>query len=257
MKGNRMLHRFWAIGLMVLLFDISARSEHNTAPPVPTQPVTTQPGVGRKDWRELLQVYGKLFSLEFTIERDEFDNGPGSGKASPLLAHFVLLPTEVKDERTCIDEMKRWLPEADVTVEEVARPNMAKMKVVHVREKTLATRGQLALDEKISLLKFDGTVNELILELVKQGGEKLAMNRGGAVGEFPYDLQEKVHVDAKDTTYRSLLSKELPRNKNQILWEAIIVNRNGVPITLLKINGPSSEQPNGAQTTAPGPTTKP
>ncbi len=199
----------------------------------PATQASTKPGPGMAEWRDLLQQYGTIYSLYFTVEGDQFEIGPGTAPTHFMVPYFVKPPTEFKDRDDFLSHLRQWLPEADVQIDDTVP------SVVHIREKALAKRGPLVLDEKITLT-FDGSVADLLAELVKQSNGSLLENRGGAGGVVPYDQRVHTAVTAKDVTYRTLLSQAIPPNNNRIIWTADVIKRDGHSVTFFRLGSVKS-----------------
>jgi hypothetical protein len=208
---------------------------------------STQPGAGRKDWRDMLSIYGDKFSLYFTIETDEVDNSlgvadsAGHPKVSPLRKHFVLPPTS-KSADEFIEIVQSWLPEADVFRDSLLP------EVVHIREKSLLKRAGYGLEKKIDM-HFKGTIRELMDKLTTLSENAVAQSNGsgGLVG-VNFNYESLVELDLKDVSIRTVVTKAIPLWKNRVLWICEAMDEEGHIVA--KVQPSPSGKPSSQPATA-------
>jgi hypothetical protein len=210
------------------------QTQPQTRPQTAPAVSATSPSAGRVDWFTLLEEYGEKFSLYFTVEEDQYQLDKDGPKASPLDMisplefHFVLHP-DFKDKKAFLEALPTWVPEAQVTVDD-ANPN-----VIHIRERKLDRIKDQALDRKVTL-KLDGTVKDLLLAIKDQTHGQLILNDGGLGGSLMYNTATPTHLDVKDVTYRTLLTKAIPP-QTRTIWKAVTVELEGQIVTLITLPG--------------------
>ncbi len=163
------------------------------AAPSGTQPI----GV---NWREILAEGSNIYSLKFSIERDERMNKPGSDLQSLLVDKKVEPVPNGTDVETFLKLLAVRLPDATFSRD----PSEAQW--VHVVENTLDKDPNYIMNQKLTL-KFEGTLDGLLELLKKDSNGKLAKSLQGSTPGPGIGHPEAVKLDVTDCSYREIITK--------------------------------------------------
>jgi hypothetical protein len=145
------------------------------------------------------------------------------------ISNASLESAKTRDE--LIDILRTEVPGARV----IAEPNDE--RIVHLAEATVEQKNDYPLNRKASI-RFSGSPSELLSSVSADTHGAVAMPTMISANESVFDFVTQVTTDARDATYRSILS-QLPLEKyNWILWTAVTQTLDGKQQTWVKFMGP-------------------
>jgi hypothetical protein len=178
--------------------------------------------------RDLLADLGKQYDVTFTLEEAVLED-----RATGRIRGFRHRPlNEDADLKTALENLSRTVPNFTWQTD-VNNP-----KIIHIIDDHLLHRNGYALDRKIDVIDFTGTVGGLVDTIAARGIPVSSVGAFDSQELMFTDFNSNVQVNGKNLTARDALSDFISlEGRGRILWFAETHVEGSDPTTYVRFQG--------------------